>query len=414
MDVSTRHVNRISAEVPDGWAVMESAEFHGPDGIRITITAQPCPVELDTGQLADRHADLLADQLTGYVEDSLEPAVAFTGQAALRRELHFGTAEQPGRSIAVYLAANGAAYVASATGPADAIATHEPTITGIVERLALIGTPLVATTTGDDPAAAAASTPTPHGDQRPTPSAKAWAKLRDRWTSSTSTASTSDDHGGGVTFSADELLVISAAMGVGLFPSVNPMAFADLSDTERSAVGRALGRALVTRGVLDDVEGRLSPGSDAAVELIDVAVHPDLLTEIAHGSMTRPSVHALCVRPDAMVAIEPCGPFGRRISVADEGDLLERVVALASALLATDDGPVDRALHLARRRRRARHRADLDSGGQALHRGAPLLAARPPARRRADALTGPTRPLPPTGPTAWERRRPEGPLKRCR
>ena len=134
--------------------------------------------------------------------------------------------------------------------------------------------------------------------------------------------------------------MIAAALGAGLFPSVSPFAFADLSGAERAVIGGALGRALVTRGVLDQVDGRLVPGADPSIGLLDLAVRPDLLVEISHAATSAPTMRALCLRADAMVLVEPCGPFGRRISNADAARLVDEATDVVTSALAHGDGEV--------------------------------------------------------------------------
>ena len=317
--MTTMFVPRILAELPDGWGALDAAEFFGPAGARVRVTAEILADGLDTAGLAELHGRLLSENTAGYHETDAQPVVAFGGQPAIRRQFTFGEDDSPFGGIAVYMVVGGVSYIASASGPADRSSSMVGEVDSVTEWLTLLGTPLVPN--GHAPATNGSSSA--NGLARPPLVASDWADARRRWAKPGSVDS--GESSADLVLSAEELLVVAAMLGAGAFPTVAPHALAALPGAERAAVGQALVRSLVTREVLrTDDDGVVV--ADPARPLLEAAVYPDLMVEITRVEADHRSTVAFCVRTDAMVVVAGDGVFGRRVGAADPAELVDRII----------------------------------------------------------------------------------------
>ncbi len=336
----TMFVPRIMAELPDGWSALDAAEYYGPGGSRVRVTGEPVEPGLDTAGLAELHSAILSDQIAGYREIDVRDVTAFAGQPAVRRDVAFGENGDVFRGLAIYLVRDGVGYIASGTSRADRFEATEDDVMSLASGLTILGTPVLVgppddQNAADDDGSIERSAP---GDRaRPPLSSAEWAPLHEGWIEAGEPQWLDDDSA--LVLSNDECVLAAAVLGAGVFPTVGPHTLAALPSDQRSVVGQAITRSLVTRGVLDVDDGQVI-ASRTAEPVLDAVLYPDLLVETARFVGPDVEAAAFAVRIESMAVVETHGTYGRRIDRAPSVELVDRVLAFGHLIgLRAGDGP---------------------------------------------------------------------------
>ena len=329
MDTSGRwvHLPLLSAELPAGWKVSESAAFVAPSGRSIWVTIGRADDE-DAGSLIAHDLDEIRVEFGDPVEQS-SSTHRWRGEGDFRSTtLRF---DEPAhvrvlagvvdRGLAMRV--TGAWAVDDDNGGTDDLET-------VLAGIRLLSRPVF------EPDPAEGSLEPAPDPGRPPVAPETWTELHTAWSSGQNgeRAPTTT-----TVWSADELATIATILGAASFPTVGNEILAGLTDESLRAVLGATMRSLTARKVVEIAPDGSARVNDDTATTMDVAVFPDLAISVQSGNADGTStVTFFGVRPDDAVRIDVVASGARECVRVDPHSIATELMSLIGNHANNDGG----------------------------------------------------------------------------
>lgn len=129
----------ISLPMPEDWVYKESVTLLAPDGRgNVIASSEPVPDDLDTSGYALLQGQMLASELSGYEELSVEKLSLRSGVDGLLRRLRWQPDDvAPVDQLQLYCVVGERGYTVTATAPTDDFERYRSMFGEIIEGLAI-------------------------------------------------------------------------------------------------------------------------------------------------------------------------------------------------------------------------------------------------------------------------------------